>query len=56
MFNSPILEISNNQKTEAAVPVQRRMNQRGALRADGMQEFNPDAGVKLSRKSEAIAA
>jgi hypothetical protein len=32
------------------------MNQRGAVRADGMQEFNPDAGVKLSRKSEAIAA
>jgi len=32
------------------------MNPRGAVRVDGMQEFNPDAGVKLSRKSEALAA
>jgi hypothetical protein len=32
------------------------VNQRGAIRTGGFEEFDPDSGVKLSRKSEAIAS
>jgi len=37
---------------KATAPAKRRVNQRGAIKVEGMQEFNPDANVRLTRKSE----
>lgn len=33
----------------------KKLKGRGAVRADGMQDFNPDSNVKLTRQSDMVA-
>ena len=52
-FAVPSVGITERQSVKkATAPAKRRVNQRGAIKVEGMQEFNPDANVRLTRKSE----
>lgn len=47
-----IYKIEKEKKPEAAAPKRRG---RGAVRAEGVQDFDPDSNIRIDRKSEAVA-
>lgn len=49
------LEIYEREKTMKKDEPVKKLKGRGAVRADGMQDFNPDSNVKLSRQSDMVA-
>lgn len=49
------LEIYEREKTMKKDEPVKKLKGRGAVRADGMQDFNPDSNVKLTRQSDMVA-
>jgi hypothetical protein len=49
------LEIYEREKTLTKDEPVKKLKGRGAVRADGMEEFNPDSNVKLTRQSDRTA-